>query len=88
MNKEFEKIVKERDTYKLGFETVMKFIREYARDTNDGSLLLNLTFASSELDAENDVELEAFLLIEDAIDPEAAEEFKKRYCKPNLTLVK
>ncbi|MFD2118146.1 hypothetical protein ACFSTH_11800 [Paenibacillus yanchengensis] len=63
-----EEVAQERETYKLAFQTVMKYLDGYSKENDDGSILLGLTFfATDEL---SEVDIDAFMLIEEGFNDE------------------
>jgi len=59
-----KELIKEKDTYKLAFETVIRYLDGYSKYHNDGSIILNLIMNAA--DDISDDHLEAFSLIEEA----------------------
>ncbi len=67
LNKKILKLKDERDTYKLAFENLIEYLKLYAHHENNGSLLLGATLHASDLDEDDNIQLNAFMLIEEAI---------------------
>lgn len=62
-----EEIQQERDVYKNAFETVTKYLKGYSEYHDNGSIILNLIMMSAD---NEDVDIEAFSLIDEAMNPE------------------
>lgn len=59
-----EEVMMEKETYKVAFETVTKYLNEYSKSKDDGGILLDLILYATDLDDDN---IDAFILIEQAI---------------------
>jgi hypothetical protein len=72
INEQQEELVNEKNSYKLAFETVTDVLKKYSKETDDGSLILNVIMeaATMEDDGEDSVGLDAFMLIEQALSSE------------------
>ena len=58
-------VIKERDAYKVAFETITKYLNEYSKYHDDGSILFNLTLFATDI---ADEDIDAFMLIQQAFD--------------------